>query len=525
MFEKKLEKILEHIAVKHATSASCYMFFEPKMPRKLRRGLIINLLMLISVLMCGCSKDVQKQEKILENEAVKNTEKADIEGRLVSASSSDIVWTVSDDVNVNETYLKYFNEKLKKDGYAFQLKFQYLKEDEYDSEIRQVLKNGKTDIALAGQNTDERNYVTELCKDNLLMCLDDKIKKEKSELYGAFEDPLWKSVEVDGKVYTVPNGIFADGKYCIVFNKDVLGEKADDFDGDILSINRYLSQNKTDSDKLLFDLSLEDFAGILGGNIDYGIYFDGKKETISSIFENSNIYKLEKMFYDLNKAGQINELCAFNQNEDDQSKIKELIKNKKFAVLLTKRTKMVDSLDGVLVKDLDFTVNFERNGGTTGICEKSKKKENALQLLTLLYTRDDYTRLLLYGKEGKDYTIKNGRIVSDDISYSLVDVLGLFRGSIPTTEETVYYKNIRKQKKQIYSSRNCQTSKFAGFQLDFKNFKNVSSYTDAGEEYYDIWKESTFPDEYENAKKKVAEEQKKLLKEVNRQYENWKKNI
>ena len=33
MFEKKLEKFLEHIAVKHATSASCYMFFEPKMPK------------------------------------------------------------------------------------------------------------------------------------------------------------------------------------------------------------------------------------------------------------------------------------------------------------------------------------------------------------------------------------------------------------------------------------------------------------------------------------------------------------
>ncbi|MBU5478032.1 cyclic lactone autoinducer peptide [Eubacterium sp. MSJ-13] len=33
--KKILEKILEHIAIKHATSASCYMFFEPKMPRKL----------------------------------------------------------------------------------------------------------------------------------------------------------------------------------------------------------------------------------------------------------------------------------------------------------------------------------------------------------------------------------------------------------------------------------------------------------------------------------------------------------
>lgn len=220
---------------------------------------------------------MQKQQKTAEIETAGTAEKADIKERLVSASSSDIVWTISDDVDVNETYLKYFNEKLKEDGYNFRLQFQYLKEDEYDREIRQVLKDGSTDIALAGQNTDERNYVTELCRDNLLMCLDGQMN-DKSELYGAFEDPLWKSVEVDGRVYTVPNGIFADGKYCIVFNKDVLGKKAANFNGDILSVNQYLSKNKTDKDKLLFDLSLEDFAGILGGNIVTACILTGKKK-------------------------------------------------------------------------------------------------------------------------------------------------------------------------------------------------------------------------------------------------------
>lgn len=35
MLRKNLENILEDIAVKHATSASCLMFFEPKMPKKL----------------------------------------------------------------------------------------------------------------------------------------------------------------------------------------------------------------------------------------------------------------------------------------------------------------------------------------------------------------------------------------------------------------------------------------------------------------------------------------------------------
>ena len=181
---------------------------------KLRQKLLVSILVFTSIFMCGCSKDVQKQQKTAEIETAGTAEKADIKERLVSASSSDIVWTISDDVDVNETYLKYFNEKLKEDGYNFRLQFQQLKEDEYDREIRQVLKDGSTDIALAGQNTDERNYVTELCRDNLLMCLDGQMN-DKSELYGAFEDPLWKSVEVDGRVYTVPNGIFADGKYCI----------------------------------------------------------------------------------------------------------------------------------------------------------------------------------------------------------------------------------------------------------------------------------------------------------------------
>ena len=35
MFEKKLEEFLECIAVKHGTSASCYMFFKSKMPKRI----------------------------------------------------------------------------------------------------------------------------------------------------------------------------------------------------------------------------------------------------------------------------------------------------------------------------------------------------------------------------------------------------------------------------------------------------------------------------------------------------------
>lgn len=124
----------------------------------------------------------------------------------------------------------------------------------------------------------------------------------------------------------------------------------------------------------------------------------------------------------------------------------------------------MDSLDSVSVYDLDFTVNFERNGGTTGICEKSKKKENALQLLTLLYTRDDYTRLLLYGKEGKDYTVENGRVVSDKgVSHSLADVLGLFRGSCRQKRRPFTTKTSDNKRRNCIVLKNVRLQSLPGF--------------------------------------------------------------
>lgn len=35
MFVKKVEEFLENVAVKHATSASSLVFYEPKVPKKL----------------------------------------------------------------------------------------------------------------------------------------------------------------------------------------------------------------------------------------------------------------------------------------------------------------------------------------------------------------------------------------------------------------------------------------------------------------------------------------------------------
>ena len=73
---------------------------------------------------------------------------------MAERTDGDIIWTVSDDVLINEDYLELLNKRLKQDGYDFQLKFQYLNVEHYNEEIRKVLGNGDTDIALGGQDTE-----------------------------------------------------------------------------------------------------------------------------------------------------------------------------------------------------------------------------------------------------------------------------------------------------------------------------------------------------------------------------------
>ena len=67
--------------------------------------------------------------------------------------------------------------------------------------------------------------------------------------------------------------------------------------------------------------------------------------------------------------------------------------------------------DDVTVTTLDFSPNFARVGGTNGICAKSENAEAAMELLTLLHTQSEYAHLLLYGEEGKEYKIEDGKIV------------------------------------------------------------------------------------------------------------------
>ncbi len=506
---------------------------------KKRNWMILGCFLAVVVLLTGAAFYFRGREKETNDTAgdvpghyIGETEKeeeidieADVESRKVKRQKGDIIWTVSDDVRIRQKYLKLFNQKLKQDGYHFQLKFQYLDEENYNDEIREVLKNGDTDIAVGGQDGEYSNVVAKACRDGLFMDIGKYLKSKKCKpLLKEYEEPLWKSVSVDGKIYTIPNGIYDDGRFCVVFNhKYIDREKIKDFQGDVTELGAFLTgdiKKEAGENTLLFTWGNSDVASVLGYCERYGAFFEADSGKICTPFACERLKKFLSMLHDFDQAGCISKKCSL-LGEGSNEEIKDLIKDRDFGILLTTRSDKIKALgDAVTVVDLDFTPNFARAGGTNGICAKSKKAKDAMQLLTLLHTEEEYAHLLLYGEEGKDYTLKNGKIVSEQKADTwTIDALGLFRSSYPDKDETVYSGDIRQQKREIYRSSHCKISKAAGFQIDESAFSEKElSDSDLWKSYFDIWKEKNFDSEYQKAARETAEADKNIRKELEKQW-------
>ena len=56
----------------------------------------------------------------------------------------------------------------------------------------------------------------------------------------------------------------------------------------------------------------------------------------------------------------------------------------------------------------------KQGNGITGVCKHSDKKDLAFQALSAVYSQKDLSDLLLYGVEGIDYELNDGKVVLDE---------------------------------------------------------------------------------------------------------------
>ena len=151
---------------------------------------------------------------------------------------------------------------------------------------------------------------------------------------------------------------------------------------------------------ILWQLAFRDICEQLGYVYENGVVTDIKTGVVSCPFETSEIVEYLKL---LHKLYQEKKLVALDDGENSE------ISNMKFAVWMgyTRDEVFERVKDNTKIVQLPYLF-FTRTSGSTGVNKISKKKNEAIQLLSLLYTDSKYANLLIHGKKGKTYQLKNG---------------------------------------------------------------------------------------------------------------------
>ena len=134
------------------------------------------------------------------------------------------------------------------------------------------------------------------------------------------------------------------------------------------------------------------------------------------------------------------------------------------------------------------------SGMVCGISAASKNQESAAKLLSLIAEDKAFRMQLLYGKEGRDYTIKDGyySIVhhenGTDYSLDFLSPLGYFCGLVsdpngypisPTTEQNGFPEIGSKTKLEVYRETLDQSRKYLPIVFDFSDLETEIAQTDA----------------------------------------------
>jgi len=165
---------------------------------------------------------------------------------------------------------------------------------------------------------------------------------------------------------------------------------------------------------------------------------------------------------------------------------------------------------------------------TNGISKNAKHKEEALQLLTLLFTEEKYANLFVLGKEGEDYQMKDGYAFSlgnaagssfrNSLLTGIFDALLPFEGDSMTT-------NRREVKNKMYQSEYClDSAAVLGFKIDYTTFdESMKAVDQIIDEYDSVWqaddpkqKLQELADKFKNANGD------KVLAELEQQMKAWK---
>ncbi len=438
-----------------------------------------------------------------------------------------IVWIIPDGVTEDEiSYnVELVNEQLKNDGYSAHIEVKVLPSDTYRRQIIPYLTEGKVDIVSLSMDYADGStgYAEDLVREGyfeeLSIYLSSKEGEKLKQEYCAEE---WKTVETDGVIYSVPNQTGMKSGSYVAFNKKYVSEELfSEFSGDIQELEVILDAINIPQGvyPVLGHLTLSDLAIMCKKQEDFGVFFDLETGLAENPYQNPNfclcLKKLQSL-YEKKYIGQMNRSAEMEE-----------VENGNFVIWISNDYDCLyeDIKEKIYVRPLNFTMTSSLSL-STGINKNSVKKEAALQILTLVYTEEKYTNLLLYGEAGIDYQIVNGCVY--DMQQQQVDafrknlMFGIYNHAYPCMMDDLI-ANREKKKEEMYTSEYLEDSILLGFQADLEKFdQSMLGLYRITEQYSNIWTADDFDAALQEAV--FAFENaggNKVVDELNRQISEW----
>lgn len=468
-----------------------------------------------------------------------------------------IVWVIDEATGITETTEESLNQLLadKGVGYKVAIRRENFLQDSQESPIVKIKemkkKKQQVDVLFIPVDVSEysgHNLGLEMCKEELLYPMDTYLKsKEGKLLYQQFSASCWKSASVNGKNYGMPTETALVYGVRWHVNKQLMKKyhlKREDFQNkEIWELENILDKVYKEKEN-----SVEDFSSFSINDADIlanlpfeqvtdyiGVDQRGKNTTAWNMFDNPYVMKYLKTLHKYAEKGYINrkqELYELSENNFFMYQTNSLIDNEADEQIISvfgasKQTEVDMHVASIPCYKNYYTYNS--SNVQQGIASWSKNKEVALKFLNTLATDKDVQMLLNYGKEGKDYKIKKGKVT--DMQGNLL-VSNSFSQFLSGDCQCTMYKEKLRDNSYIKGVLKGEVleSPINGFSFDDSMCKNEliklqKIYEDAKQKYFYI-----FEDDFEQ---KIAELNQELqenglehvLKEISHQIKKYKNDL
>lgn len=372
--------------------------------------IILSLIMAVTLASCDIPKEPQTNtSEIAQTDQQPNDTTSTIIYEIPEYDSDHLISSIEE-----------INKRLAELGKEYRVEF---RKPGGRETLSKIASSGEVDIVTVC----DRESSKELGEDGTLLELTEYLSSERGQqLYGSITEDMWHSIAIKGKIYGVNGYIYAgSAPPCYNVNRALmekynLSEK--DFKCSIAELEDIFEMVKKGEGESFHPLEINGAHYMSGmDSISRSVSINLKTNKAELLSDNEDYMSIMKDIYYMNDKGYVsvagdlggvrlskeNYLVSFYFNTVTLRVVDDYEEPEKDLPKFT-----ADDLLQIIWEGYDW-YSFA-TWPATCVCAKSEKQEQALDLITAIYTDQALSDLFLYGVKDVDYTIhENGGVVSE----------------------------------------------------------------------------------------------------------------